>query len=164
MNTLYFLKNEDFSNSENALICTKTKELMFVLFYSTKCQYCGPAREAFNRISGQFNRTNAKFGLINITQNPRVPQLSKDTKTQIKYVPFLIAFFNETPIAVFSMTFNEPNLIGFVKKCYESISGQVDAFGTIKKEEEIPAFTIGVPYCDEGVCYLDFNAAYAAAT
>lgn len=163
MNTLFFLNSGDFALNGEDLTCTKTDELLFVLFYSTKCQYCGPAREVFNFVASQFNRNSAKFGIINVTQNPRVTQQSKASNTPIRYVPFLVAFFKGVPLAVFSTAFQQQNLVEFIKKCYSNIREKVDAFGSVKKEEEIPAYTVGIPYCEEGVCYLDFNDAYASA-
>jgi hypothetical protein len=31
-----------------------------------------------------------------------------------------------------------------------------------KPGKRIPEFSIGIPYCDEDVCYLDFDEAYEA--
>jgi len=164
MNTLLFLNSADFRLEEEegkttgTLLCEKTSELLIVLFYSTNCPHCGPARATFNTVVSQFVQ-GCKFGMINITQNPKVTHLAKTSKTPIRYVPFILAFFRGRPLADYKSAITQPNLVQFVQQCYASIKTKVDAFGAVKKEAEVTPFT-GVPVCDEGVCYLSFDHAY----
>jgi thioredoxin-like negative regulator of GroEL len=145
------------------LVCQKTSGLLLVMFYSTQCPHCGPARTVFNGVARQFTQGNCKFGMINIMQNPKVTQFAKASQTPITYVPLIMAFFNGAPLSKFQAAINQPNLIQFVQQCYGSIQDKVDAFGTVKKEPEVPAFATGVPFCEDGVCYLGFDDAYEAA-
>lgn len=160
MSTLFLLNSNDFKVSENRLVFTKSKNLTFVLFYSTKCRFCGPAREVFNFVASQYSQSNVKFGIINVTKNPSIPELSKGTNTAITFVPFLIAFFDGIPIAVYSNQYTTEGFSKFVEKCHAS---KADSFGT-KKEDipEIPNYALGVPFCEDGVCYLGFDDAYSA--
>ncbi len=159
MSALYLLNSQDFKVSEDKLVFTKNKALTFVLFYSTKCRFCGPAREVFNFVASQYVQKNVKFGIINVTKNPSVPQLSKGTNTPISYVPFLTAYFDGDPLSVFSSQYTAQNFSEFVKKCYASVSNSFT-----KKEEpvnEVPKYTVGIPFCEDGVCYLEFEDAYS---
>lgn len=160
MNPLLFLNSGDFTLSGEHFVCQKYDGLLIILFYSTHCAYCGPAREALNMVASQFSQGNCKFGIINVTQNSKVVDKAKASKTPIKFVPFVMAFFKRAPLAVFQQACTQQNLVQFVRKCYESIQGQVDSFGVVKKEDEIPAFTTGKPVCEDGVCYLSYDDAY----
>ncbi len=162
MSTL-FLNSSDFALNGDMLMCKKTPNLLLVLFYSTNCPHCGPARDIVSRVAMQFMQGNCKFGMINITQNPKVTQLSRASKTPITYVPFVLAFFNGEPLAKYSGGgITAPNLIHFVQQCQESVKDRIDAFGAANMAEEIPAYTTGFPVCDDNVCYLGYESAYGS--
>ena len=162
MSTL-FLNGADFQLDSDNLVCPKARGLLILLFYSTSCPHCGPARQHFNGVASQFMQGNCKFGMMNITQNPRVTQMARASKTPIKYVPYVMAFFNGRPLAICSTACTAQNLIQFVRRCFDSLKGQVDAFGSAKKEDEIPAYAMGRPVCEDGVCYLTYDDAYSSA-
>jgi thioredoxin-like negative regulator of GroEL len=160
MNALLFLNTTDFELNGDELFCRKADGLMMVLFYSNGCPHCGPARNVFNSVASQFMQGKCKFGLINISQNPKVPQLARNSKTPIRFVPFILAFFNGRPLVPFGSQITPQTLVQFVQQCFGSIQDKVDAFGAVKKDDEIPAYTVGVPVCEDGVCYLSFDDAY----
>ena len=172
MNIISFLESKNFALVQDKLYCGKENGLFFVFFYSTACPHCGPVQSLFNNISSRFPQNICKFGTINVSQNPKVVNLSKSSSTPIKFVPLIMAFFNNVPTAIYSEKYTEQNLIRFVKQCASNLKGQIDSFGRNKTaqaaavaamvvEEEIPKYAGGIPYCDDGVCYLTYeDAAY----
>jgi hypothetical protein len=94
-----------------------------------------------------------------VSQNPKVIQISRGSKTPLTHVPLLMAYFNGEPLVQYTSQFAQPNMIQFVQKCHAVIKDKVDVFGAVK-EQEIPQYTTGIPYCDDDVCYISFDDAY----
>lgn len=162
MTTISFLTSEDFQLEGGKLYCGgPTSGVTFVFFYSTNCPHCGPVKSIFNAASSQFPQGSCRFGIINVSQNPRVIDMARSSNTPIRFVPLILAYFKGQPIAQFSSQNTLPNLVGFIRKCFSAVQSQMDSFGETKEEEpEIPKYALGVPYCDGDVCYVSYDDAY----
>lgn len=86
--------------------------------------------------------------------------MAKQSSTPIRYVPLILAYFKGRPISQFNSQYTPQNLIGFVRKCFETVKDKMDSFGDTKEEPEIPKYALGIPYCDDDVCYISYESAY----
>jgi hypothetical protein len=89
--------------------------------------------------------------------------LSKDTIAPITYVPLIILYINGRPFLKYSGPPLESELKRFVVEVAQKIQSKQKFSADNVKEDvrgHIPAFTIGIPKCDEDICYLEFQEAY----
>lgn len=131
------------------------------------------------KIAPQFN--NCTFAFIDVMkQNFSLVRLSKQTVMPIQFTPFIIFYINGRPILKYDGKAADVNeitnfVISSIKK-YSHIlpdmsmkrhsnqsnqsnhSNQSDGFLTKDEDEEVPGYSIGVPYniiCDkDDLCYL----------
>jgi thioredoxin-like negative regulator of GroEL len=173
MSTIIFLTNEDFSvqkiNNANYL-CSNIKGISVVMFYSTRCGYCQELIPTFKKLPRVI--PNCQFAMVNIDLHKAPVELSKQTIDPIKYVPYIVFYANRRPIIKYSGPYQIDKISKFVSDVSKTLTVQnfftQDQTPKAKKEEEIPAYTLGRPYnaethkrndetfiCKEGVCYLE---------
>lgn len=160
MSSLLFLTTNDFTldKVENvSILCHEIKGISFILFYSTQCVYCQQLIPIFKKLPDIIN--GCHFGMINVSMNKNLVQMSMETILPIRYVPILVLYVNGHPYMRYDGPPNENGIRRFILEASNSI--QESGFTKISKEKGIPAYTIGNPLYGEGnVCYLEFDEAY----
>jgi thioredoxin-like negative regulator of GroEL len=159
--SLYYLTSNDFSVTEGQLQCKHARnEFILMFFFSPDCQYCKPIMSLIQQLVRGLQ--GCKFALINVRENYMISQMSRNTNTPITYVPLLMLYYGGKPYQKFSAAPSLANLQTFILNAANQVKTQ---FATKPPEKEVPAYTVGIPYCDEdsGVCYLNFDSAYKSA-
>ena len=162
--SILFLTSEDFNvqNGNNGgLLCHNIQGFSLILFYSTYCQHCQTIIPVFKKLPGTIN--GCQFGMINVSANKSVVDISQKTITQIKYVPYIVFYFNGKPYMIYKGPCTEADIRNFVIEVANNIQ-QKQQFSKEKVHdtaEGIPAYCIGKPLSgNDSVCYLTFNGAY----
>lgn len=176
MNGLLFLSSEDFYVNEQhpteKLLCTSVNQgLLLVLFYSTQCDHCKKAIPIFRELPQRIH--GCSFGMINVSTNAKVVHLSRNTISPIQYVPLIFLYVNGEPYYKYKGNITLPDIQQFIAQMSQMLeskqrfvtppSAPGQAAGTAPvalKEKRIPEYSIGIPYCDEDVCYLEYDEAY----
>lgn len=164
MSGLLFLSSDDFVLSKGTkgnILCTSIPGFSLILFYSTQCPHCQNLLPIFKRLPGSIN--GCQFGIINVSTNKNCIRLSKDTISPITYVPYIILYINGRPFLRYSGPAIESEIRRFVFEVAQKVQSKQKFSNEQVKEDvrgHIPAFTIGIPKCDEDVCYLEFDDAY----
>jgi thiol-disulfide isomerase/thioredoxin len=164
MSGLLFLSSDDFVLSKGTkgnILCTSIPGFSLILFYSTQCPHCQNLLPIFKRLPGSIN--GCQFGIINVSTNKTCIRLSKDTISPITYVPYIILYINGRPFLRYSGPPVESEIRRFVFEVAQKVQSKQKFSNEQVKEDvrgHIPAFTIGIPKCDEDVCYLEFDDAY----
>jgi thioredoxin-like negative regulator of GroEL len=91
MNGLVYLTDQDFYVSENNLRLG-LKGTVFILVYSMDCKHCKDVIPFFKQLP-QIIR-GCQIAVLNISKFISVAHLSRNTKTPIDVVPFMILFSN----------------------------------------------------------------------
>jgi thioredoxin-like negative regulator of GroEL len=164
MNGLLFLSSEDFylsdSQNEKLLNTTIDQGMLLILFYSTQCEHCQKAIPIFRQLPQMIH--GCTFGMINVSTNAKVVHLSKNSISPIQYVPLVILYVNGEPYYKYKGVISLPEIQNFMLQMSKILeSKQQFVNQPVEKEtRKIPEYTLGVPYCDDDVCYLDFDEAY----
>jgi thioredoxin-like negative regulator of GroEL len=176
MSTIIFLTGDDFSVQKinNAdYLCSNIKGVSVILFYSTRCGYCQSLIPIFKRLPHVI--PNCQFCMVNIDLHKSIVEKSKATIDPIKYVPYIVFYANHRPIIKYSGPHDIEKISKFVSDVSKTLSVQSfykqDNASQKKEQNEIPAYTIGLPYkpshkndethiCQDGICYLQDLDAY----
>ena len=105
-----------------------------------------------------------QFGMINVSTNRQCVQMSQDTIAPIKYVPYIILFFNGVPFMVYKGPYRDDEIRRFVVEVAKNIQKKQE-FSKEKvkeatQENTIPAYCTGKPLSggkDQMVCYISFQ-------
>jgi thioredoxin-like negative regulator of GroEL len=163
MNGLLFLSSEDFylSDTQNEKLLNTTLEqgMMLILFYSTQCEHCQNAIPIWRQLPQMIH--GCSFAMINVSTNAKVVHLSKNSISPIQYVPLVILYVNGEPYYKYKGAITLPEIQKFMLQMSKILeSKQQFVSPTVKETKKIPEYTLGIPYCDEDVCYLEFDEAY----
>jgi len=159
--SLLFLSTEDFTTTkdanDNIILCHSINGFCLLLFFSNQCVYCKDILPIFSRLPHSVPGCN--FGLVNVSMNRSLVNISKQTTSPIQYVPFIVLYLNGRPY----MQYKGPSNEAEIRKFIIQVSKDVMQSGFIQtaKANNIPTYTIGQPLCgeDDGVCYFEFNEA-----
>jgi thioredoxin-like negative regulator of GroEL len=165
MSTLLFLSSDDFyvtKGTKGDILCNSISGFSLILFYSTQCNYCKDLIPIFKSLPGSIG--GCQFGLINVSAQKAIIGKSKDTITPIKYVPYIVLYINGKPF----MLYQGPYIANEIKKFIFEVSQKINSKQEFSSSENIkqktknsiPSYTIGIPKCDDDVCYLEFDEAY----
>lgn len=164
MNALLFLSSEDFtieSGNKGPVLSHGVRGFSLIFFYSTQCVHCQSFIPTFKRLPGTIN--GCQFGMINVSKNKDVIRMSRDTIAPITYVPYICLYVNGKPFIRYDGPHDEGELRRFIIEVATKLQNK-DRFSShpnVKETEKgLPAYTIGKPFCDENVCYLEFEEAY----
>jgi thioredoxin-like negative regulator of GroEL len=165
MNGLLFLSSDDFyiSDDQNEKLLSShcKQDLLLVLFYSTQCTHCQKALPVFRQLPQVVH--GCTFGMINVSTNARVVHMSRATILPIQYVPLVILYVNGQPFYKYKGALTVPDIQKFIVQMSQMLESKQQFVKPPEKPgKRIPEFSIGIPYCDEDVCYLDFDEAYEA--
>jgi len=170
MTSLLFLTDDDFERKRGPkkaeMILKGVNGISLVLFYSKLCTHCHSFIPIFNQLPNDIK--GCQFGLVNISNNKNLVQMSKGTVCEIKYVPYVIMFMQGRPFMRYDGERTMTGVKKFVSEVMTSVSKKEFNLrnNNLKKDHRIekrPAYCIGDPKCDEDVCYLDYNNAYTKA-
>ena len=165
MSALYYLRSDDFlikKGQKGNILCHNIKNLSLILFYSTSCVYCKTFIKVFKELPTKIS--GCSVGIINISHNMKIADMSKDTIMPLKFVPYIVLYYNGRPY----MRYNGPSDINEIIKFISEISQQISqklqnkhkqTNPNIKKNKGgIPSYCTGKPlYGDNEVCYLEFK-------
>jgi thioredoxin-like negative regulator of GroEL len=164
MNGLLFLSSEDFfvneNQSEKLLNCQVNQGLVLVLFYSTQCEHCQKAIPVFRQLPQMIH--GCSFAMINVSTNAKVVHMSRTTISPIQYVPLVVLYVNGEPYYKYKGTIALPEIQKFIVQMSQMLESKQQFVNQApqKPSKRIPEYTIGIPHCDEDVCYLEFDEAY----
>ena len=170
MSGLLFLTYKDFNiqqGNTGKFLINNIPGFSFILFYSTQCSHCKRLIPLFKQLPSAVN--GCKFGMINVSKNKQIVNMSKNTVAPITYVPYLILYINGRPF----MRYDGPHKMNEVRRFIFEVHNKVKHKQQFSKEtktnnvekqpvkKSIPAYTIGNPKCGkDDVCYLEFISAY----
>lgn len=164
-NGLLFLTSDDFvlsKGTKGTILCTSIPGFSLLLFYSTQCPHCQKLIPIFKKLPGSIG--GCQFGMINVSTNKNCIRMSKDTIAPITYVPYIILYVNGRPFMRYNGQYTENDLKKFVIDVANKIETKQKFSNDQVKEDvrgRIPAYTIGLPKCDDDEeCYFPYNEAY----
>lgn len=173
MNGLLFLSSDDFYINETPngklLLTHMNQGLFLVLFYSTQCEHCKKAIPVFKELPRMIH--GCTFGMINVSTNAKVVHMSRNTVSPVQFVPYIVLYLGGEPYYMYKGAITPTELQKFIIEMSKLLQTRQqfikkgDNPGVPNKQEKkIPEFCSGVPYCDEDVCYLEFDTAYSENT
>jgi thiol-disulfide isomerase/thioredoxin len=166
MSGLLFLSSDDFAitkGSKGNILCHSIPGFSLILFYSTQCTHCKTLIPIFKLLPGSIG--GCQFGMINVSSNKKVVQLSKDTIAPISYVPYIVLYIEGKPF----MRYNGPHDSSEIRRFVIEVANKVQSKQKFSKEAVkddkkggIPEYYFGCPLfgSDDNVCYLTFDDAY----
>ena len=170
MSGLLFLQKDDFNiqkGNKGDILCHNIRGLSLILFYSTNCQYCRELIPIFKRLPGQLG--GCQFGMINVSVEKQIINMSKLTISAIKYVPLIILYVAGKPFIRYDGPHDENEIRRFIFEVSNKI--QTKEKFTSKEvtkqriqnndKRDIPAYASGQPlYGDSDDFYMEFAEAY----
>ena len=157
MNGLLFLSSEDFYINNNLLKCSIEQGMCLVLFYSTQCVHSQRALPVFKKLPMMIH--GCSFALLNVSTNAKAVHMSKSTVSPIQYVPLIILYMNGEPCYKYKGNMDIREIQNFILQMSKLLETK-QQFVSNMKDIKRPEYTTGIPYCDEEVCYLEFEVAY----
>lgn len=114
-------QNHFYVNGQN--LCVNVPGVILIFFKSQGCQHCKQLEPIFL----QFARSNSRisYGIIDLTYNKNVVNISRNTKTPIQTVPQLYLYFEGRPYARFKGNKNIQSLESFVTNALDMYSQSV---------------------------------------
>jgi thioredoxin-like negative regulator of GroEL len=172
------ITNKKTNETTKILTLSNIKIPTIVFIYSTTCPHCANAAPVISEVAK--NTQVFKICFLNVTKNKDIALASLETTTPIKAVPYICAYNDGKPIAIFNGKKDYDSLMGFLDKVKEIIqqSGQsltVNFMNNNQKAQQNPQQPkkeslddlnsgMGVPYnvvcSDKGQCYLSFDQIY----
>ena len=151
----FFLKNVKEDDNTTTYMCHEIKGYSLVLFYSTQCQYCQRLIPLFKTLPETIQ--GCHFGMINVTVNKQMLQLSHRSCTVIDRVPLMFLYLHGSPI----FKYNGPYDVESIHRCIYEISEQYNSaqFVSGKQKRKVSEWSTGMAVTDE-CTYLEFNDAY----
>lgn len=167
MSGLLFLTQDDFTiknGTKGKLLCHSIKGISILFFYSTKCEYCQKFIPVYKTLPG--NIKGCHFGMVNVSQNSKLINMSRETISEIKYVPYIVLYVDGKPYVRYDGPYDAKEVAQFVMEINQRLNAR-EQFVTsngpndkIKQQEKsIPAYCVGTPI-SERVSYLAFDSAY----
>ena len=164
MSGLLFLTNEDFKHEKDVrgtILCHTISGYSLVLYYSKYCQYCEKLLDIFKKLPGSIG--GCKFAIMNITRNKEFMELSNNTITPLKYVPYIVLYIDGKPIMNYKGQYDENEIKRFIIEIANNLKKKQQFSKEKVKEvqgDQIPTYCIGTPICggkDQNVCYVNFG-------
>lgn len=164
MSGLLFLTSDDFNvqkTDKGVVMCTAIPGFSLILFYSTHCEHCKELIPIFKRLPGTMG--GCQFGMINVSTNRACVEMSQNTVAPIKYVPYIILYFNGVPFMMYKGPYRDDEIRRFVVEVANNIQKKQQFSKEKVKEspdEAIPAYCTGRPISggkDQMICYISFQ-------
>ena len=163
MSGIVYLNTSDFvvgGEGAKKILSVKIPGASLVLFYSNNCQHCKDVIHIFKQLPGTIS--GCTFAMVNINNNREVSKMSLECVNKIKYVPLIMLFYNGIPITQYS----GPRNVQSIRKFIVDIARENPLFrqqptlyltGNKDTKKSIPSYTIGIPKCDNDICYIEMN-------
>ena len=149
MSGLLFLTTDDFTliedNKNNQILINNIPGFSLILFYSLQCEYCKTLIPIMKQLPGTIN--GCHFGQINIGKNKDVIRMSNMSITPLKYVPYLILYYNKKPYMRYDGPHDIEEIQNFVLEVANSIQRQVDNTDESQFTPEEEASYVIPDYC-----------------
>ena len=165
--SLLFLNTDNFSISKGergSLLSNSINGFSLILFYSTQCDYCHTVIPIFKQLPRYIQ--GCKFGMINVSKNYKLIEMSKDTIAPLEYVPYIILYTNRKPFMRYEEKLDIESIKQFILDVQKNLKHK-EQFTQKKKSKivkaSIPGYTIGNPVSGptkKKRCYLNFDSAY----
>ncbi len=157
--SIQYLNAANFYMKEHQLHCNIDAELAFVFYSSPSCPNCETVLPVIQRLTQTIQ--GCSFAIVDMSQNYELSIRSRETSTPITYVPLVILYYKSRPFQIFKGVYELSNLQEFIVNAGKKIR-ELKIEESKNPEKKIPAYTTGMPYCDEesGICYLSFDSAY----
>ena len=156
--SLLYLDKDDFKvvKSEGKVnLHTTVKNISMVLFYTNSCPYCKHILKIFKSMPRKI--TELQFGIVNLSRNKNVVEMSRTTSTPMNYVPYIVVYVRGKPIMIYNGNLNESGIKEF-------ISTHIDLLNEKLVENQVKRHpcTLGIPIYgdDDSRCFLPINEAY----
>ncbi len=175
---LFFLNDDNFSiqnDPKGKNLCVNIEGYSLIFFYSTNCTHCQGLIPIYKKLPGAVG--GCTFAMVNVNASSGVVSKSKSTQSPIKYVPLIVLYINGKPF----MRYDGPHKFEEIKrfvieiatkmsqnkpKANNSAKQAVNRSGsTPSKQQNIPAYTIGLPKNSgprNASQYIKFDTAYTA--
>jgi len=141
------------SLNADAALCLKNPKTLFslVFFYGPDCDSCDIMRPIFSRNSGIIQECT--FIMVNLKHNQNLIHVSNQTKTPIKYVPYILLYHREMPL----MEFNGNEYSDRALRTF--LGDAVAHFGKQRQPQQAPRQVATTPdyVCRDGLCYASFG-------
>jgi len=107
--------------------------------------------------------TGCQFAMCNVSLCKDVVQASRNTIAPITYVPLMLFYYNGKPYARYDGPRDEESIRRFIVQAAEQAQ-HTDTQQPLSKKtkKRTDDMTMGVPKCEDGVCYLEFDEAYVS--
>lgn len=168
MTSLLFLDNDDFY-IQQGMLSHSIKGISLLMFYANECSYSHKIAPIFKQLPRVIN--GCQFGLVNLSMNPGIIDMSQSTILPIEYVPLIVLYNNGTPYIKYDGEGTLEGLTQFVidvsNHIYEDTfhdnysgeepSSSATSSTSATKQRKIPEYSYGIPLCAGGVCYRILN-------
>ena len=165
--SLLFLNTENFNISKGergSLLCNGIKGFSLILYYSTQCDHCHQVIPIFKQLPKYIQ--GCKFGMLNVSKNNKLVDMSKDTIAPLEYVPSIILYTNGTPFMRYEGNPDIESIKHFILDVQKNLKHKEEfskVAPPIPLKKNIPAFSLGNPLSGSGKknrCYLGYEKAY----
>lgn len=168
---MLFLDNSHFEVSPTGELSIKTKGYVLMLFYSTRCEYCGEMIQKFNELNETVN--GCSFAQINLDNNKEVINKVNQSNIELKHVPLVVLFANGSPYMIYSGPVSTPDLRRFILEVTDAYANEFAQNKTKTKTTNISKIddSVGCKPEDEqcllkssakfNSCYVTMAEAYA---
>lgn len=159
---------------ENELaLCLKNPKTLFslVFFYGPDCDHCDTMRPIFYRNSGMVQ--DCSFIMVNLKNNQNLIYISQQTKTPIKYVPYILLYHKQLPLMEYNgKAYSDDAFKNWLVNAVSRFSThrpdpQAVAAPQIKPQRQDSGYASFDTYSEDAssqkldVCYLSFTNAYS---
>jgi hypothetical protein len=168
---ILFLTTDDFSVVNEPLgkmLCTNIPGFSLILFYTNNCKFCGDFIKEIKLLPSII--TGCKVGLVNLHNLPKLVQMSIDTITPFKFVPYVLLYVNGRPFMRYDGDANAQSFRKFIMESAEKHKNGGDRTATSNNNNQtqsgpaqdrtIPDYTIAKPLSgpkSSKVCYINFD-------
>jgi hypothetical protein len=176
MSALLFLSSDDFhivTGAKADAMCHSIPGLSLILFYSTQCVHCKELIPIFKKLPGTIG--GCQFGMINVSLNKPCVRMSKDTTSEIKYVPYILLYVNGRPRTSYRGPHGQQEISQFVFEMSKQLNKQKFTKAPQKQQAQHPSIkedpnggVSSYGACPlkgfSDICYLEFDDAYGKET
>jgi thiol-disulfide isomerase/thioredoxin len=159
MTSILFLSTDDFytasdPSNNTVSLCHSIQGFSLLLFYSNHCVHCQDVIPIFRKLPELVR--GCQIGLVNVSTNRRLIEITRQTTSPINYVPLIILYINGRPYMKYDGEKTDRAISTFVMDVSRSV--HESGFSKTTKEKGIPSYTIGHPLKGENdVTYLEFS-------
>jgi len=171
MSGLLFLQTGDFTiqkGTKGDILCNSVRGLSLILFYSTQCCHCRELIPIFKKLPLQLG--GCQFGMINVSVERQLIEMSKETISSIKYVPLIILYVAGKPFIRYDGPHDENEIRRFVLEVSSKIQAK-EKFSNRENKQKVqggkrtatdnPPYASGQPlWGDSDEFYMEFAEAY----